>query len=246
MAKARTTSDHINEWFETIFKLEEKIPEHTLRRMEKEISKLTNEYEKSLNYAYLYGIWGRFEEARSWLQEARGFSKGTALAFSGAAKAALDFKTAYFALEHAYNEGWIQTKEDRSFACYIAFGVCAFNLAHKILKAKDGNLIEVNGQKISKETLERAVKLGLEDSDVQELFTRSLRNIEKYMIDKRGPLIVDHCADDEQPGKIVLRLKIAADPNKFGDILWDLCDIDYKGIPSEVLSSIVINPVPAE
>lgn len=246
MVKPRKVSEHIDAWFQDILGKDEEIHTYTLKRLEKEISKLPNDYEKSIDYAYLYGIWGRFDEGRRWLHSTGGFGPSTALPYAGAAKACLDFKASSHALRYAFKHGWINTPSDRAFACYLATGVCAFNLAREIRDAKEEDMILIDGQEVSSDALNRVHRLGLRDSDVQEYFTRSLKNIEKYMTDKRRPLVIDQCVDDEQPDKIVLRLEIAADPDDFGEILWDLCDIDYTGIPPEVVSSIVINPVPAE
>ncbi|WP_157697984.1 hypothetical protein [Halomonas sp. N3-2A] len=233
-------------WFQQIIDLDEEIHPYKLMRLEKEISKLKDEYEKSIDYAYLYGIWGKFDDARKWLRASGGYGPSSALRYAGAAKAALEFQVANEAIRYAVDNGGVTTASERAFGIYIATGICAFNLAREIRDAKDEEIMMVNGQELANEALDRAHRLGLKDRDIQEFFTRSLKNVEKYMADKRRPLVIDQCVDDEQPEKIVLRLEIAADPDDFGDILWDLCDIDYTGIPPEVVSSIVINPVPAE
>lgn|GEM_PF-5574069 len=246
MPRPRAISEHIDLWFQELIDLDEAIPLFRLRRLETEISKLNNEYEKAIDYAYLYGIWGKIDEARSWLRATGGYGSSTALSYAGAAKASLQFTESMKALRYAKDSGALSTQSSRAFAFYIAMGVCAYNLAQEIQEMKDDDMIEKYEYSPSMKVIKSASRLGLKDEDIQTYFNRSLSNIEKHFDNKRWALAIHQSVCEEMPDKIVLRVEVPADPEKFGDILWDMCDIDYSGIPAEVRNSIIINPVPAE
>lgn len=246
MPRPKAISEHVDIWFQELIELDEAIPLFRLRRLESEISKLNNEYEKSIDYAYLYGIWGRFDEARSWLRSTGGYGVSTALSYAGAAKASLEFSKSLQALRFAKDKGALSTQSYRAFAFYIAMGVCAYNLAREIRDMVDDDMIEKYEYSGSLDVIESASRLGLKDEDIQTYFNRSLSKIEKHFDNKRWALAMTQSVCEEMPDKIVLRVEVPADPEAFGDILWDMCDIDYSGIPAEVRRSVIINPVPAE
>ncbi|MFC0268591.1 hypothetical protein [Kushneria aurantia] len=245
MAQPRTKSDFIGDRFLDLIERGEQIPEFELRRLELEVRKLPNEYEKSLDMAYLYAIWGRYPEARDWLKAAGGFGLSTALRYAGAAQASLNFHETRKALRWALDQGLVTTEEDRHFAFVLAAFSCALEICTEI-KDMLTNTDRISHMDGTIGAMLRISDMGLKDEDVQEYVMRALCAADPWLRDKRRAMVIGHAAYPEMLDKVIIQVSVPADPDEFGDILWAMSDIDRTGIPQEVSQAVIISPVPAE
>ncbi|KFF50450.1 hypothetical protein GY26_01810 [Gammaproteobacteria bacterium MFB021] len=244
MHQTKTISEFVGERFRALIDRGEQIGEFELRRLEVDVRKLPDEFEKSMDMAYLMALWGRYDEATNWLRSTGGFGPSTALWYAGAAQASLQFHEARKALRCAIDAHFLDTAERRRQALVVAAFSCSFNVCREILSLMESE-DEAFDIGASNEAMQICDSLGLKDEYVQEYVMRSLKAVDKWLYDKRRPMVIGHATSDQMPDKILINLNIPAEAEEFGDIMWAASDIDRAGIPDNVCDSVIIVTEPA-